>query len=155
MLDYERDKDIQSSAYPFCKIVVSRARKRTILLKYLKIYVDMDLKIILLDHQNNYVENSNMMNNIVKSFDILATSLSVIILISQIIYFQICIYLPLFRYFSKSCVLSVYVHKNEVLSLNIPLDYRKSILKYRVSNRLDFLHTLTILTTSAYNRLGP
>jgi len=29
--------------------------ERTILLKYLKIYLDIDLKIILLDYQNNYV----------------------------------------------------------------------------------------------------
>jgi len=35
----------------------------TILLKYLKIYLDIDLKIILLDYQNNYVQNSSVMNN--------------------------------------------------------------------------------------------
>jgi len=34
------------------------------------------LKIILLNHQNNYVKNSSMMSNVTKNFDILATSLS-------------------------------------------------------------------------------
>jgi len=29
------------------------------------------LKIISLDHQNNYIGNSSMMNNIAKNFDIL------------------------------------------------------------------------------------
>jgi len=40
--------------------------------------VATDLKIILLDHQNNYVGAQAMMNNSVKSFDILAISLSVL-----------------------------------------------------------------------------
>jgi len=35
-----------------------------------------DLKIILLDHQNNYVENLSVDDYAVKSFDTLATSLS-------------------------------------------------------------------------------
>jgi len=30
--------------------------ERTISLKYLKILLDTDLKVILMDHQNNYVE---------------------------------------------------------------------------------------------------
>ena len=34
--------------------------------------------MILLDHQNNYVGNSSMINNAVKSFDILATNLNVL-----------------------------------------------------------------------------
>jgi len=37
-----------------------------------------DLKIILLDHQNNYVENSSMMSNAAKNFDILAISLNIL-----------------------------------------------------------------------------
>jgi len=41
-----------------------------ILLKYLKILLVEDLKIILLDHHNNYVEKLNMMNNAAKNFDI-------------------------------------------------------------------------------------
>jgi len=49
-----------------------------ILLKYLIIWPDTDLKIILLDYQNDYVGRSSIMSNAVKSFDILATSLSVI-----------------------------------------------------------------------------
>jgi len=31
-----------------------------------------------LDHQNNYVENSNMMSNAAKNFDILTTGLSIL-----------------------------------------------------------------------------
>jgi len=34
--------------------------------------------MILLDHQNNYVGNSNMMSNIAKKFDILAISLNIL-----------------------------------------------------------------------------
>jgi len=34
------------------------------------------MKIILLDHQNNYTGNSRMMSNAAKNFDILATSLN-------------------------------------------------------------------------------
>jgi len=33
--------------------------------------IDTDLKIILLGHQNNYIERSSMMNSATKSFDIL------------------------------------------------------------------------------------
>jgi len=33
--------------------------------------IDTDLKIILLSHQNNYIERSSMMNSAAKSFDIL------------------------------------------------------------------------------------
>jgi len=40
------------------------------LLKYLKIWLNTDLKIILLDHQNNYVERLSV-DNTAKSFDIL------------------------------------------------------------------------------------
>jgi len=47
-----------------------------ILLKYLKL--ELDLKIIILDHQNNYVGNSSIMSNAAKSFDILITTLSVL-----------------------------------------------------------------------------
>jgi len=43
-----------------------------------KILLDTDLKIILLDHQNNFVRILKAMNNIAKSFDILAISLSVL-----------------------------------------------------------------------------
>jgi len=41
-----------------------------ILIKYLKMQIHTDLKIILLDHQNNYVGNSSMISNVAKSFDI-------------------------------------------------------------------------------------
>lgn len=63
-----------------------------ILLKSVKTYInyrlDADLKIILLDRQNNYAKISSMINN-VKSFDLLATGFErltytrVIILIVQ------------------------------------------------------------------------
>ena len=80
--------------------------ERTILLKYLKIWLYIrcskkklflheiewknngflfttpnkyiDLKIILLEHQINYVEMWSMMSNVTKSFDILIISLSVL-----------------------------------------------------------------------------
>jgi len=47
-----------------------------------------------LDHQNNYEERSRIMSNVVKNFDILATSLSVphnYYIGPQQNYFQICI----------------------------------------------------------------
>jgi len=34
--------------------------KRMILLKYLKILIDTNLKMILLNHQNKYIKNSSM-----------------------------------------------------------------------------------------------
>jgi len=46
-----------------------------------KILLDTDLKIILLDHQNNFVGTLKIMSNAAKNFDILATSLSVLIII--------------------------------------------------------------------------
>jgi len=48
--------------------------EKTILLKDLKFLVD--LKIILLDYQNNFVGILKIMSNVVKNFDIPATSLS-------------------------------------------------------------------------------
>jgi len=52
--------------------------------------LDIDLKIILLDHQNNFVKILKTMSNAAKNFDILVTSLSVlhIILIVQQNYFS-------------------------------------------------------------------
>jgi len=38
--------------------------------------LDTEQKIILLDHQNNFVETLKIMSNAAKNFDILATSLS-------------------------------------------------------------------------------
>jgi len=37
-------------------------------MKHLKIKLDTDLKIILLNHQNNYVGRSSMMSTAAKSF---------------------------------------------------------------------------------------
>ena len=44
-------------------------RERMILLKYLKILLDIDLKIILLNHQNNYDAETWWMIDTAKSFD--------------------------------------------------------------------------------------
>jgi len=43
-----------------------------------KILLDTDLKIILLNCQNNFVGTLNIMSNTAKNFDILAVSLSVL-----------------------------------------------------------------------------
>jgi len=59
-----------------------------------KILLDTDLKIILSDYQNNFVETLKIMNNTAKKFDTLATGLSVLhnYLDNKII-FLICIQL--------------------------------------------------------------
>jgi len=58
-------------------LVLYRVRTKSILLKYLKIYLDTsDLKIILLDHRNNYVGNLIMLCNAAKNCDILTISLN-------------------------------------------------------------------------------
>jgi len=46
-----------------------------------KILLDTDLKIILLNHQNNFVGILKIMRNAAKNFNILATSFYIIILI--------------------------------------------------------------------------
>jgi len=43
-----------------------------------KILLDTDLKIILLEHQNNFVRTLKIISNAVKNFDILATNSSVL-----------------------------------------------------------------------------
>jgi len=43
-----------------------------------KILLDTDLKIILLDYQNNFVGILKIMNNAARNFDILATNLNVL-----------------------------------------------------------------------------
>jgi len=53
-----------------------RARK-AILLRESKILLDTNLKIILLGHQNNFVETLKIMSN-ATNFDVLAASLSVL-----------------------------------------------------------------------------
>jgi len=52
-----------------------------------KILQDTDQKIILLDHQNNFVGTLKIISNAAKNFDILATALYIIILIVQQNYF--------------------------------------------------------------------
>jgi len=55
-----------------------------ILLRVSKILLDIDLKIILLDHQNDFVETLKIMSNVAKNFDILVTwAFYIIILIVQ------------------------------------------------------------------------
>jgi len=49
--------------------------KRTILLRS-KILLNTDLKIILLDHQNNFIGTFKIMSNAAKNFDSLVASLS-------------------------------------------------------------------------------
>jgi len=51
--------------------ILCKIHRKMILLKYLKIWLDIDLKIILLNYQNNYVGCSNM-SDAAKDFDILA-----------------------------------------------------------------------------------
>jgi len=46
-----------------------------------KILLDTDLKIILLDYQNNFLETLKITSNAAKIFDILVTNLSVYIII--------------------------------------------------------------------------
>jgi len=43
-----------------------------------KILLDTDLKIILLDHQNNFIGALKIISNVAKNFDILATSFSIL-----------------------------------------------------------------------------
>jgi len=51
-----------------------------------KILLDTDLKIILLDYQNNLAGTLKIMNNAAKNFDILAINLSILYN-----YFVVCI----------------------------------------------------------------
>jgi len=60
----------------------------TILLRNLKILMDTDLKIILLDHQNNFGGTLKIMSNAAQNFDILVRSFYIIILIVQQNYFS-------------------------------------------------------------------
>jgi len=50
--------------------------ERTVLPRYLKFQLDIDQKIILSSHQNNYVKRFD--DNVAKSFNILTTSLNVL-----------------------------------------------------------------------------
>jgi len=43
--------------------------ERTVSLKYLKIELDTDLKIILLDCQNNYIGHLNIMSSVATNFE--------------------------------------------------------------------------------------
>ena len=52
--------------------------RRFNLLKYLKICLDSDLKIMLMNHRNNYIEHSNIISNISKNFDNLTINFNVL-----------------------------------------------------------------------------
>ena len=58
--------------------------------------IDLDLKIISLDSQNNYVGNSNMMSNAAKYFDILVISLSILHLTNILINILTKLFLDLY-----------------------------------------------------------
>jgi len=53
---------------------------------------DTNLKIILMEYQNNYAERSSIMSNAAKNFDILAVAYIITLMVQQN-YFQICIQL--------------------------------------------------------------
>jgi len=57
---------------------LKKEKNWTILLRKPKVLLDTDLKIILLDYQNNFVEILKIMDNTAKNFASLATSLSVL-----------------------------------------------------------------------------
>jgi len=54
--------------HAFSHISIDTYMEKTILPKYLKISLDIDLKIILLDCQNNYVGRSNWLSEYNKTF---------------------------------------------------------------------------------------
>jgi len=62
----------------FATIILIYLRGKNSFVERSKILLDIDLKIILLDYQNNFVGILKIMSNAVKNFDILTTSLSVL-----------------------------------------------------------------------------
>jgi len=80
-LEYDENLENFIFSYRFNRFSVENCVERTILLKYLTIYLDTDLKIILLDHKNNYAGNSNIMSNVARNFDILVIWTSYIIIL--------------------------------------------------------------------------
>jgi len=58
-------------------ILIFISTEKTILLKCLKIWLDIDLKTILLVHQNNYERIAQAYWTMQQSFNILAASFSV------------------------------------------------------------------------------
>jgi len=67
--------------------LVLHVHRTKVLLKYLKVLLDIVMKIIFLDYQNNYVERISTMNN-AKNFYILIISLNVLIILSNKIIFR-------------------------------------------------------------------
>jgi len=75
----------QSGSHIFCETWQKRKKDREFhtrgkndFAEGSKILLDTDLKIILFDHQNNFVGNLKTMSNAAKSSSILATSLNVL-----------------------------------------------------------------------------
>jgi len=72
---------INNVSCKFCVILFLSVHEKNDFPEESKIYFQMpniDLKIILLDHQNNFVGTSKIMSDAAKNCDILATSLSVL-----------------------------------------------------------------------------
>jgi len=64
-----------------CVIKITYARKKisnSDFAERFKILLNTDRKIILLDHQNNFVGTLKIMSNAAKNFNILTTSLSIL-----------------------------------------------------------------------------
>jgi len=72
--DINRDEFTAKGCFAYSRAYA----EKTILLRDRKTLLDTDLKIILLDHQNNFVGTLKIMSNARKNFDILATSLSIL-----------------------------------------------------------------------------
>jgi len=65
-----------------CIIKITYARKKisnSDFAERFKILLNTDQKIILLDHQNNFVGTLKIMSNAVKNFNIFTTSLSILL----------------------------------------------------------------------------
>jgi len=75
------NSSVNKVSYKFCVILFLSVHGKNDFAEEFKIYFQMlntDLKIILLDHQNNFVGTSKTMSDAAKNCDILATSLSVL-----------------------------------------------------------------------------
>jgi len=76
--NHRRNDNLISSQIIKVSVSLTRIYEKNDFAKRSKILLDTDLKIILLDHQNNFVGTLKVMSNAAKNFDILATSLSVL-----------------------------------------------------------------------------
>jgi len=88
---------------------IIHGKKDFVKIKYLKILLDTNLKIILQDCRNNYIENLSIMHNITKNFNILTINLILHKSFDSPNIFSDVVKICIFRYFRKT-VLSVYIH---------------------------------------------